>query len=144
MSTFAWNFPYICQDEGSSLTGKFGKNPNCKWRQWQYSQGIVIAQQVADFIRKLPGHFIEKTKRAKVTQFIAGKKSRQQNKPFVRKLCDKEVVEPLHLKNNGVQYLHTMLLHIAISLSNLPNKLTKCAIAIYIKAMKNDVKAGRM
>ena len=44
-----------------------------------------------------------------------------------------------------------MLLNIAISLSNLPNKLNSlselppnCAIARYFKAMENDVKAGRM
>lgn len=117
----------------------------------KYSQRIVIAQQVADFKRKLPGHLAEKTKRAKVTQFIAGKKSRQEFQPFIGKLCEKEVVEPLHLKNSGVQYLHTMLLNIAIFLSNLPNKLNSlgelppnCAIARYLKAMENDVKAGRM
>lgn len=141
----------VCKDESSSLTGKFGKTQNCKWRPWQYSHRIAIAQQVADFKRKLPCHLAEKTKRAKVTQFIAGKKSRQEFEPFIGKLCDKEVVEPLHLKNNGVQYLHAMLLNIAISLSNLPNKLNSlskippnCAITRYLKAMENDVKAGRM
>ena len=44
-----------------------------------------------------------------------------------------------------------MLLNTAISLSNLPNKLnslseipSNCAIVRYLKAMENDVKAGRM
>ena len=145
------SFANVCQDESSSLTGKFGETQNCKWRPWQYSQRILIAQQVSDFKRKLPGHLAVKTKRTKVTQFIAGKKSRQEFKPFIGKLCDKEVVEPLHLKNNGVQYLHTMLLNVAISLSNLPHKLNSlselppnCAITRYLKAMENDVKAGRM
>ena len=49
------SFANVCQDETSSLTGKFGETQNCKWRPWQYSQRIVIAQQVADFKSKLPG-----------------------------------------------------------------------------------------
>ena len=80
-----------------SLTGKFGDTANCKCRPWQYSQRLAIAQQVADFKRKIPNHLAVKTKRSKVTQFIAGKKSRQEFKPFTGKLCDKEVVQPLHI-----------------------------------------------
>ena len=145
------SFANVSQGDSISLTGKFGETPNCKWRPWQYSQRLAIAQQVADFKRKIPNHLAAKTKRSKVTQFIAGKKSRQEFKPFIGKLCDKEVVEPLHLKNNGVQYLHTMLLDLAISKSNLPKSLNSlselppnCALSRYLKAMENDVKAGRM
>lgn len=56
--------------------------------------------------KKLPSHLAVSTKRSRVTQFIAVKKSRQEFKPLIGKLCDKEVVEPLHLKNNGVQHFH--------------------------------------
>ncbi|XP_068704052.1 uncharacterized protein [Montipora foliosa] len=145
-------FSYGGQDESSSLTGKFGVNQDCKWRPWQYSQRIATAKQVVEFKRKLPAHLAaKKKKRSNITQFIAGEKSRQEFQPFIGKLCEREVVEPLHLKNNGVQYLHTMLLDVAISISNLPNKLNSlselppnCAITRYLKAMENDVKAGRM
>ena len=145
------SFANVSQEESSSLTGKFGETQNCKWRPWQYSQRIVIAQQVADYKRKLLGHLAEKPKRSKVTQFIANKRSRQEFKPFIGKLCDKEVVEPLHLKNNGEQYLHKMLLDVAISSSNLPKTLNSLselppngAITRYLKAMEIDVKTGRM
>ena len=50
-----------------------------------------------------------------------------------------------------MQYLHTMLLDLAISKSNLPKSVTSlselppnCALSRYLKAMENDVKAGRM
>ena len=36
------SFANVCQNESSSLTGKFGETQNCKWRPWQYSQRIVI------------------------------------------------------------------------------------------------------
>jgi len=29
------SFANVCQEESSSLTGKFGKTQNCKWRPWQ-------------------------------------------------------------------------------------------------------------
>ena len=34
------SFANVCKDESSSLTGKFGKTQNCKWRPWQYSHII--------------------------------------------------------------------------------------------------------
>ena len=43
----------------------------------------------------------DKTKRSKVTEFIAKKKSHQEFTPLVGKLIDKAHVEPLHLKNNA-------------------------------------------
>ena len=93
------SFSNVCQDDSNSLTGKFGESQDCKWKPWQYKQRISIVHQVDDFKKKLPNHLAASTKRSKVTQFIAGKKSRQEVKPLIGKLCDKEVVEPLHLKN---------------------------------------------
>ena len=71
-------FAKVSQDDGMSLTGKFGETPDCKWRPWQNSQRLAFSQQVADFKRKIPNHLAVKTKRSKVTQFLAGKKSRQE------------------------------------------------------------------
>lgn len=141
------SFSNVCQDDSNSLTGKFGESQDCKRKPWQYKQRISIAHQVDDFKKKLPNHLAASTKRSKVTQFIAGKKSRQEFKPLIGKLCDKEVVEPLHLKNNGVQHLHSKLLNLAIALSNLPTKLNSlndlppsCAMSRYLNAMEQDVK----
>ena len=38
------SFANVCQDESTSLTGKFGQTKNCKWKPWQLSQRKVIAQ----------------------------------------------------------------------------------------------------
>ena len=50
-----------------------------------------------------------------------------------------------------MQYLRTMLLDLAISKSMLPKSLNSlselppnCALSRYLKALENDVKAGRM
>ena len=145
------SFSNVNQDDCASLTGKFGESLDCKWKPWQYNQRVSIARQVDDFKKKLPHNLAASTKRTKITQFIAGKKSRQEFKPLIGKLCDKQVVEPLHLKNNGVQHLHSMLLNLAIASSALPPKLSSlndlspnCAMSRYLKAMEQDVKAGRM
>ena len=70
---------------------------------------------------------------------------------MIGKLCDKEIVEPLHLRNNAVQHLHLLLLHLAISESKLPVKIENlsdlpenCAVTRYINALQNDVNAGKM
>ena len=75
------------------------------------------------FKEKIPSNLANSTQRSRVTQFIANKKSRQEFDPLIGTLCDKEVVEPLHLKNNGVQHLHSMLLEKAIRVSNIPEKI---------------------
>ena len=145
------SFANVCKNDWNSLNGKFGQSQDCKWKPWQYTQRINIVQQVEDFKKKVPSHLAQSTKRSKVTQFISSKKWRQEFKPLIGKLCDKEVIEPLHLKNNGVQHFHTMSLDLAISVSNFPTKLSSlndlppdCAMSRYLKAMEQDVKAGRM
>ncbi|CAH3185961.1 unnamed protein product, partial [Porites lobata] len=145
------SFANVSKDDCNALNGKYGESHDCKWKPWQYAERIKVAKQVEDFKKKIPSHLAVSTKRSKVTPFIAVKKSRQEFKPLIGKLCDKEVVEPLHLKNNGVQHFHAMLLDLAISVSNLPPKLnslddlpSNSAMSRYLKAMEQDVKAGRM
>ncbi|CAH3038070.1 unnamed protein product, partial [Porites lobata] len=145
------SFANVSKDDCNALNGKYGESHDCKWKPWQYAERINVAKQVEDFKKKVPSHLAVSTKRSKVTQFIAVKKFRQEFKPLIGKLCDKEVVEPLHLKNNGVQHFHAMLLDLAISVSNLPKKLnslddlpSNSAMSRYLKAMEQDVKAGRM
>ena len=105
------------------MTGKSGASQDCKWNSWQYKSRISIVPQVDDFKKKLSNNLAASTKRIKVTQFIAGKNP-DEFKPLIGKLCDKDLVEPLHLKNNGVQHLHSMLLNLAIASSALPPKLS--------------------
>lgn len=56
----------------------------------------------------------------KVTEYIAGQKSRQEFSPLVGKLIDKARVEPLHLKNNAWAYFFEVILKAAVGKSNIP------------------------
>ena len=51
-----------------------------------------------------------KTKRAKITDFIAKQKSRHEFLPLLGNFLDKAHVEPLHLKNNAWQFFFKALL----------------------------------
>ena len=150
-ATYFSSFANVSKEDCVTLNGKFGLMNDCKWKPWPYKDRLNIAKQVESFKAKLPSSLAASTKRTKITKFIASNKSRQEFQPLIGKLCDKEVVEPLHLKNNGVQHLHTMLLNLAISSSNLPQKISSlsdlspaCAMSRYMKALECDVKAGRL
>ena len=145
------SFANVSKADCTTLNGKFGTTPACKWKPWPYQQRLNMAKQVSRFKDKIPLTLAKSTQRSRVTQFIANKKSRQEFDPLIGNLCDKEVVEPLHLKNNGVQHLHSMLLDLAISSSNIPDKISSLAdlppssaISRYLKALESDVKAGRL
>ena len=60
-----------------------------------------------------------KTKRAKITDFIAKQKSRQECLPLFGKFIDKAHVEPLHLKNNASQFFFKAVLEEALRKSKL-------------------------
>ena len=64
------------------------------------------------------------TNRAKITKLIASKNSRQEFFPLISRLCDKAVVEPLHLKNSAFQHLHSKILKVVLSISSLPTNLS--------------------
>ena len=61
-----------------------------------------------------------KTKRAKITDFIAKQKSRQEFLPLLGNLIDKAHVEPLHLKNNAWQFFFKAVLEETLRKSKLP------------------------
>ena len=94
------SFANVSKEECLTLNSKFGSTTDCKWKPWSYTVRLNIAKRVESFKAKLPTNLAASTKRVKVTQFIANKKSRQDYEPLIAKLCDKEVIEPLHLKNN--------------------------------------------
>lgn len=92
-----------------------------------------------------------KTKRSKVTEFIARQKSRQEFTPLVGKLIDNAHVEPLHLKNNAWQYFFKALLKESIGKSNiLPSQKTfsdvpeDSCFANMVTALQYEVKAKRL
>ena len=92
-----------------------------------------------------------KTKRSKVTEFIAHQKSRQEFTPLVGKLVDNAHVEPLHLKNNAWQYFFKALLKESIGKSNiLPSQKTfsdvpeDSCFANMVTALQYEVKAKRL
>ena len=118
------SFANVSKADCTTLNGKFGRAPDCKWKPWPYQQRLNMAKQVSKFKEKIPPTLAKSIQRSRVTQFIANKKSRQEFEPLIGNFCDKEVIEPLHLKNNGVQHLHLMLLDLAISLSDIPDKIS--------------------
>ena len=145
------SFANVSKADCITVNCKFGTTPDYKWKPWPYQQRLNMAKQVSRFKEKIPPNIAKSTQRSKVTQFIANKKSRQEFEPLIGNLCDKEVVEPLHLKDNGVQHLHSKLLDLAISFSNIPDKISSLldlpppsAISRYLKALESDVKAGRL
>ena len=61
-----------------------------------------------------------KTKREKITDFIAKQKSRQTFLPLLGNFIDKAHVEPLHLKNNAWQFFFKAVLEEALGKSKVP------------------------
>ena len=87
----------------------------------------------------------------KVTEYIAGQKSRQEFSPLVGKLIDKAQVEPLNLKNNAWTYFLKVILKEAVGKSNIPSACKTfsqvqkdCCFAGIVNALKYEVKMGRL
>ena len=72
------------------------------------------------------------------------------NLPAIGVLCEKEIIEPLHLKNNAVQKLYSQMLLLALADNSLSNKITsvaditECSVKRYLHALENEVKAKRL
>ena len=150
-SRYFSSFANASTDDLDCLHGSFGITDDKKWKPWKYSERLVMADKVSKLKTSLSKKkYAASTHRNKVTQFIGEKKSRQEFKPPIGKLCDKGVLEPLHLKNNAVQKLHSYMLELALSTSNLPSKvslsgdLPECSITRFINALEHKVKAKRL
>ena len=144
------SFANVSHSDITSFSAKFGVSSTCKWKPRRYEDRLTVAKQVAQFKKGL-SNITEKTNRAKITKFIASKNSRQEFFPLIDRLCDKAAVEPLHLKNNAVQHLHSLILKVVLSISSLPANLSNLSelpqsnpMMRYLKAMECDVKAGRL
>ncbi|KXJ05842.1 hypothetical protein AC249_AIPGENE15864, partial [Exaiptasia diaphana] len=130
------SFANVSKQDANTLNEKFGKENDCKWKPWTYKHRVDTAKKVEQHKKKMTKKLAKSTERTRITTFISSQQSRQEFQPLIGHLCDKELIEPLHLKNNGVQHLHNLLLNLALSTSNLPTNLKtaselppNCAIA---------------
>jgi hypothetical protein len=103
------SFASACNTDLICLEGHFGTDTNCNWRPWRYTERESNAKKVASFKIKLTKNSkcAVATNRSKVIQYIASMKCRKEFEPPIGVLCEKEIIEPLHLKNNAVQMLHS-------------------------------------
>ena len=92
----------------------------------------------------------EKTKRSKITDYIAQQNSSQEVLPLLGSYIDKAHVEPPHLKNNAWQYFFKAVLREAIRKSKLPANCkkfselpSKSPFAQVITAFPTEVKTNR-
>ncbi len=60
-------------------------------------------------------------------RLVANQKSRQEFEPVIGELINHAHVDPLHLKNNACTLAHRNILHVALSMSKLPNSVTSFA-----------------
>ena len=149
-ATYFSSFANVSHSDITSLSAKLGTSWTCKWKPWRYEDRLTVAKQMAQFKKRLSNN-VTKTNRTKITKLIASKNSRQEFFPLIGRLCDKAVVEPLHLKSNTVQHLHSLILKVVLSISSLPANLSNLSelpqsnpMMRYLKAMECDVKAGRL
>ena len=145
-------FANVSKMDYTDLKGSFGHDNSCKWKPWPYSKRVSIAQEVEKFKMSLNNKMLaNKTKRSKITEFIAQKESRQEFLPLIGKYIDKAHVEPLHLKNNAWQYFFKSLIKEAIGKSTLPSSCktfvdvpNDCCVARVLTALQYEVKATRL
>jgi hypothetical protein len=104
----------------SKVDFTFGHSKNNKWKLWTYEKRLSVAKKVVDLKKKLvKSNLAEKTKRNKVTTFIAEQKSRQEFSPQIGKLIEKAHIEPLYLKNNACALMFQNILEFGIAKSKL-------------------------
>jgi hypothetical protein len=136
----------------TNLNGTFGTQANDTWKHWQYSQRLKVAKEVENLKLTLSKKKLApSTKRTRVTQFIASKRSRQEFVPLVGNIIDRAHVEPLHLKNNACALAHRYLLHEVMAMSNLTNNITLYAqvpitslFRKYVETLRNKCKLSRL
>lgn len=96
-------FLNLCQCKQGLLpeiNGTFGAGNDNTWQPREYKAGVKIAKDVKQSLAEKT--MSEKVRRSKITELIAPKKSRQ---TFAPELANNAHVEPLHLKNNALQFL---------------------------------------
>jgi hypothetical protein len=117
----------ICQcfwQRCTDLNGQFGKKKDQKWHLWNYSERVQVAKSVETFKQTVAKQNIaESTKRSKVTNFIASKRSRQEFKPLLGPMVDRIHIDPLHLKNNACALASRLVLQEVLLISQLSSTM---------------------
>ena len=114
-------FADISSDKLCDINKSFGLENHNDFRPWEYDKRLAVA----DLKGKLnKTQLAPKTKRSKVTAFIASNKSRREFEPLIGKFIDRAHVDPLHLKNNACQHIHKIMLYEAIQKSSLHSNVT--------------------
>ena len=54
------SFANVSKADCTTLNGKFGTTPDCKWKPWPYQQRLNMARQVSRFKDKIPPNHTEK------------------------------------------------------------------------------------
>ena len=117
-ATYFSTFGNVNTSDCTDLDGTLSLDPKSKWKPWVFEERLKVAKKVESFKSSLQKKFLpEKTKRTKLTEFIAQNKSRQEFSPLLGKLIDKAHVEPLHLKNNAWGYFFKVLVKEAMAKS---------------------------
>ena len=150
-ATYFSSFGNATLENCRDVKGIFGCEPSCTWNAWSYQERIKTVEAVEKFKESLSKKKVTgKTKRSKITEFIARKKSRQEFSPLIGKLIDKAHAEPLHLKNNAWQYFFKSLLKESISKSNVGGCKSFSEVpadstfAKVVFALQHEVKAKRV
>ena len=118
---FFSTFANVSTGDYDDPKGTFGKGNQHKWQPWHYSRRLKVSKEVKKIKEKVERQNISaKTKRKKVTDFIASQKSRQEFEPLIGGFIDRVHVEPLHPKNNACQQLFKEILYESIGKSGLP------------------------
>ncbi|KAK2562469.1 hypothetical protein P5673_014130, partial [Acropora cervicornis] len=88
-------FADISSDKLSDVSKSFGSKQHNDFRPWEYHEQLAVAKKVADLKGKLnKTKQAPRTKRSKVTAFIASNKSRQEFEPLIGKFTDRAHVDP--------------------------------------------------
>jgi hypothetical protein len=143
--------PDVSKDTIVDCKGSFGPQPTDTWKPWVYTKRVRDAKAVENFKQKVNPNISEKTRRSKVTGFIAKQKSRQEFIPLVADLINKAHIEPLHLKNNACALAHRHLLKLVISWSNLSTSIStfsqvppKSPFYKYVETLKSKCGLNRL
>lgn len=81
-ATYFSSFANVSRYDCTDLKGKYGLESNCKWKPWLYNDRLKTVKAVESFKKPLKSqHIKERTKRNKITDFIAKQKSRQEFPP---------------------------------------------------------------
>ena len=148
VSTFA----DISSDKLCDVNKSFGQGNHNDFRPWEYDKRLAVVKKVADLKGKLnKTQLAPKTKRSKVTAFIASNKSRQEFEPLIGKFIDRAHVDPLHLKNNACQHIHKIMLYEAIQKSSLHSNVTNMSgvprdspFSKFVQALKSKCQLSRL